>query len=445
MYLASVSSSLMANGLSITTLILTGIILFYIIRKIYKSGMSFDEYLAESPESVFKSLSTLSTIGEALSLAIISIQNGMDMFSAVFRFSLIGIIEVIASFFFIKNFSKNIKDKTITVDDISYVRWQDIFFSTLKGMFYFVFAFCMTALIHFAYLEALNIVGSSQRNANWFLSLFYMKQEMNVLLVDASTNMQMNPKDPSSWKLGIIPARMSGSVVFLIYTSTMFNILLWIAVIFNGNLVKVFKLPEKKKEKEGAKSGTKSGTSKNKYFKEKTSENVSLHSYMGFLHSIVGVEEKVFKQFINEYTGLDLVTNVAIKTSITGPDDSKTNLLKLTQSIVENTNHGLNMLYVICEKLATDFDIMMKHKNNIDKFSTDISVEKDKSKSDELSIKMEAERNTLKSILKKVNGTYKQFTTARVTLINTLNILGLKADKSAKNPFEEDYNTFDKL
>jgi hypothetical protein len=54
------------------------------------------------------SLSTLSTFGDALSLAIISIQNGMDMFSAEFRFSLIGIIEVIASFFFIKNFAKNI-------------------------------------------------------------------------------------------------------------------------------------------------------------------------------------------------------------------------------------------------------------------------------------------------------------------------------------------------
>jgi len=457
------SDSNLGDILSGITLAVTGIITAYLVFRIVKTGKGFSSYISENPAEMFKSLSSISTVGESLSLAFISMNKGMDAFSAVFRFSLMGIIEIVTSFYFISFFVDSIEKKKYTVktlvnannsksnmEDVDYLLWGDFIMILIFSCFVFMFSFFVTGIIHFSYVEAMDVVGTFQDGVSMF-PVFDMSFEANRLL--ESDDEILDPKLPENWSLGVPPKRISGSVIVMIYTSTIFNILLILVVFFMKKTKLVFRIPasadgsDSVKEKDDNKSSSKKDNSGNKdFFNKKVDGKESLFSYTPFVESMFGVTENPYKQFVYEYIGMNLDTNTPMKTTITSNGGDPTiNLTNLTKKLVTNNTHGLNKLYEVCEDFSKIMVVCRKYANEFTKATNDAAKESDKSKKDSFEISADEYKKNLGAEMKKAKGFATQFKSIHNNLANTFNSCGLTISKNSNPEILKEYENYEKM
>ena len=180
----------------------------FIVKIYYYDKTSIDEKLEENPESIFKFISSAGTLCEAITLSLISIENGNTIFESFTRYSLMGLFEIVTSFWFMSMITNGI---TKLVKDNNY-NITTFLLLIIKSIPFFLFSFMITALIHFLYLESINIVEAQQLYVGFFTSLFGLIFESNpeyFSTVDA-TNIK----------------RISIGAIIMIYSTTLVNIML---------------------------------------------------------------------------------------------------------------------------------------------------------------------------------------------------------------------------
>ena len=434
--------------------ILTAIIalaIIYIGYNIHKSKQGFSNYITNNPETIFKSLSTISTIGETMSLSIIAMNNGWDMFSSFFRYGMIGIMEIYASYFFISSFVLNMNNATKD----GYITAGELLGIFVKSLFFFVFAFAITGAIHFFYIESLNIVYGVQYDATLFYPWIYVDFQINTLLeAPADATYSLDPKDADSWSGGIVPGKISIAVVFLIYSSTLFNIFLVITSFFNYEGSIRFKREKFEEVEEIDENGipipnvAPPASKSNKYFKTiKSGEDVALFNFTPFITSMFGINEAEFKKFIYEKIGLDLDTKLVINTAKTIPGtDPIAKTEKITNELINSSPWGLQKFYDHCVKVAEEMEILEKSMNKITDLRSIISSTsttpalKATSQTD-----LDTEKQRYTSFVSKQKGFYQMFIAGKREIISLLKTNKCPYINEVINVFETDFNTYERF
>ena len=434
----------------LSAIVLLGI--FYIVYNIWKSKKGFSGYITDNPDTVFKSLSTISTVGETMSLAIIAMNNGWDMFSSFFRYGMIGIMEIYASFFFISSFVSNMNKATKD----GYITALELFTIFFKSSFFFVFAFGITGAIHFFYIESLNIVYGVQLDATLFYPWIDVDFQINKLLeAPLDAEYQSDPKDPSNWSGEIVPGKISIAVIFLIYSSTLFNIFLVITSFFNYEGKIRFKRneleiqAEEEVNQQGVPVGNISSSSNsNKYFENiKTNESTALFNYTPFITSMFGLSETDFKKYIYECIGLDLDTRIVVSTAKTLPgSDPVAKTQKMTSDLINSTPWGLQKLYEHCIKVTDEMIILEKSMIEIIELKRVISLPQTQlTLKRNTESKLATEKTKYEGFLAKQKAFYQMFIAGKREVITLLKSKKCPNINESINVFETDYAIFDRF
>lgn len=445
-----------SNAGDYVSYILTGLIvaaIIYMYTQMKASKQSLNDYVTNNPDTIFKSLSIISTIGECASLAIIAMNNGWDTFSSLFRYGMIGTMEIYASYFFISSFVYNMNKSTKD----GYITFKELLGIFFKSSLFFIFAFGITGAIHFFYIESLNIVYGVQYDAKLFYPWVYIDFEINTLLeAPADATYSLDPKDPDSWSGGVVPGKISIAIIFLIYSSTLFNIFLVITSFFNYEGKIRFRREEAIEAEEVDENGIPipnvtpppSSSKTNKYFKNiKSSEDVALFNFTPFITSMFGIDESEFKKFIYEKIGLDLDTKLAINTAKTIPGvDPIAKTEKITNELINSSPWGLQKFYDHSWKVAEEMEILEKSMNKINELRNIISST---STTPALKASSQSDLNTEKqrytSFVAKQKGFYQMFIAGKREIISLLKTNKCPYINEVLNVFETDFNTYERF
>lgn len=131
---------------------------------------SFEDIMKKDASVIFKTLSTVLSVGEIVTLAILAIARGVDVFQAFMRYGGYGMLEIITSVYFISAFSKSLTKSISSKGYYNIIDWfRAIFLSLVPGLM----CFGVTAYIYFLYIESVGHVITFQTKVTFFTSIFY--------------------------------------------------------------------------------------------------------------------------------------------------------------------------------------------------------------------------------------------------------------------------------
>lgn len=335
---------------------------WFVYSVYYVKKTTMENMLDHNPDGVFKFISSAGTVCEAVTLSLISIQNGNTVFESFSRYTILGLFEVLTSFWFMSVISNGIKE---SVSDNNYNPVTFVIL-VLKSIPYFIFSFGVTALINFLYLESINVVEAQQLYVGFFNSLFGLRFE----------------SDPQYFATLSIEdvKRISIGAIIMIYSTTLVNVMLAVQqfkenskhfkwILFKKKDDKIKDKNDKKNDKDGKPVGQPK-TTKDLY----DSRIDNSHTQDSLLHYVPSLKEwftpfneSDFKTWINEYIGYDSDKGIEVNTARISPSISLATedravvsirvLQELTNKILGNDSkyiRGISKLEKdICKKLVT--------------------------------------------------------------------------------------------
>jgi hypothetical protein len=200
----------MALGTVIGIICIVGIGVWYYFNSKSKDPINFNSLAEENVEFLFKSLSAVGTFIEVMNLSLVAMDSmGMDLFQAFSRYALIGVIEVLTSFIFISVISNSMR-RAAENNKLNFLELIKILFKSIPIFFV---GFVITGIIYLLYLESIFHLEAQQQNIQlWWLPILGFNLEFN------SENFKLIN---SEWQSPI-----SFASVFLIYTTTIFDVML---------------------------------------------------------------------------------------------------------------------------------------------------------------------------------------------------------------------------
>jgi hypothetical protein len=200
----------MALGTVIGIIFIAIIGIWYYFNTKSKDPINFNTLAEENVEFLFKSLSAVGTFIEVMNLSLVAMDSmGMDLFQAFSRYALIGVIEILTSFIFISVVSNSMR-RAAEKNKLNFLELLKVL---LKSIPVFFVGFVITGIIYLLYLESIFHLEAQQNNTQlWWLPILGFTLEFNP------NNYKLIDPD---WRQPI-----SFASVFLIYTTTIFDIML---------------------------------------------------------------------------------------------------------------------------------------------------------------------------------------------------------------------------
>lgn len=386
---------------------------------------SIEKKLDDNPDSIFKFISSAGTLCEAITLSLISIQNGNTVFESFTRYSLMGMFEVVTSFWFMSVITNGIIK--LSNDD----NYNPITFILLiiKSLPFFIFSFAITALIHFLYLESINIVEAQQLYVGFFTSIFGLRFES-----DPQYFSTVNIEDVK---------RISIGAIIMIYSTTLVNIMLAVQQFkkYSNKFKLTFKVKKEEsnkqsKEKENENKKTKDGNQSTMYdsrVNSKYSIDSLLHYLPSFSQWFTPFSESDFNTWIIEYTGYDKDKDL--------PVNSKINSSKIKGSTKDRGALALEILQELTNKLlGTDKNLIrglskieLDICEKIKTLEDSISQYKDKSSDYKSSNEGKADLSTINALYDKINNTENKRKSMKSSLLDTFQTHNFLSNSSVKN------------
>lgn len=322
----------MALGTVIGIICIAIIGIWYYFNTKSSNPINFNTLAEENVEFLFKSLSAVGTFIEVMNLSLVAMDSmGMDLFQAFSRYALIGVIEILTSFIFISVISNSMR-KAAEKNKLNFLELLKVLFKSIPVFFV---GFVITGIIYLLYLESIFHLEAQQNNTQlWWLPILGFTLEFNP-----SNYKLINP----DWRQPI-----SFASVFLIYTTTIFDVMLiyflwrkYTNELGNKNYVKQEKKDkdkpkddkskEESKDKEGAEKKPEQESSK------KDSENptkFTIYEAIDQIESLFKWNASDIKSRLNKVLGEDLSDKTMIHPDIVNGSKTKDQIKSIMENLI---------------------------------------------------------------------------------------------------------------
>lgn len=400
------------------------ILLIYAGIMSWRGKLSIEDTIEHKPEMMFKTFSSLSTITEAITLSLISINNGNTVFESFSRYTLLGLVEVLTSFWFMSSISVGLKE--LSANDNYNLKTLSL--QIVKSIIPFLFSFMVTSLIGVLYLESINRVEIQLvENASILEMMFGL-----------AFTIELN-SEYFQYVDGSLAKRVGLGAILMVYLTTIINLMLGYQQFKeHGRDFKWFSEKKKDvtKDKNKDKSTSQSNTISTMYdsrVNTKYSIDSLLHYLPSFSQWFTPFSESDFNTWIIEYTGYDKDKDILV--------NSKINSSKIKNSTKDRGALALEILQELTNKLlGTDKNLirgLSKIESDIcEKIKTledSISQYKDKSSDYKSSSEGKADLNTITTLYDKINNTESKRKSMKSSLLDTFQTHNFLSNSSVKN------------
>jgi len=398
--------------------------------------VTFDSLLEANLIVFFKLMQSLSTLGEIIVLSSIATTGGrMTLSDAIFRFGVLGILEIICTFAFITSYNSELNEaaKDGHINILETIR----IIVVCVPIFFIGLVF--TSFIHIAYLESCNYIEMQN----------FLYNDWRAFFPGLGLHFESNPEyftDAMFDENGnLLPVkRLEWTANVSIYMTPMLN--LFLVFLVYRNVKKAFL------KSHGKKSLKERFNLMIDYFtgRQRTAGFVHLRglgSYQNIIQNNFGINSSNFEMWVYEYIGKNLSTGVSLKTGNTLQDviDGKKKpmdaLQDLQKRLVGNggTTAGLSSLEDTIKKLADNNSSMKSIIKSIDDDQTKYNSEKAKSSPDSrvlstLTVNINGNKGKLKSLINESDNSIKKYETLREEFFKVIQSLGFS---SATNSFSD--------
>lgn len=340
----------------------------------YTGKLSIEDTIEHKPEMMFKTFSSVSTITEAITLSLISINNGATVFESFSRYTLLGLVEVLTSFWFMSSISVGLKELSANNN----YNLKTFIFQILKSVIPFIFSFMVTSLIGVLYLESINRVEIQLAENATILEMMF----------GLAFNVELNSEyfqyaDSNSAK------QVRFGAILMIYITTIINLMLaYQQFKEHGKDFQWFSTKKKdnKQEKKDKTTNDKQPINKDSnksMYDNRINKNHSNDSLLYYIPSFsqwfTPFSEDDFNKWIIEYTGYDTEKDVEVNSKINSPkiksntkDDRGVLALNILQELTNKLLTPIRSLSKLeldmCTKIQILEDSLNQYKEKTDEY-----------------------------------------------------------------------------